>query len=742
MPHPIDYNGTQDDDQIRSIDLVHIEPSIREGLNVIPSLYGKRTSRPLRRYPPVIVTEPYITGSALIPSTLFCHTGQWDASPAVQFAFQWMADGTDISGATLQTWTSSIEYDGKEITCEVRGYNTKGEAYLISTNSITVSIIEPIEINDADWGAVSGISQHALTTVNNTKNVIVTGIGTENAQTVVRSVAYFFTGRSADKREDVNSMYNPVITGLSIQDSDLISNSNTMVVSKKLIQSLEIEPVQQLNIKNPNADMGNAAWTTFGPIEYIVNAHSGDYYNRAWFGGTNVDAAQQNFPYTYQYQDVPVEELWETDIDTGLCNIQILWYQSANASGGDAANMKVEFYDETKNNLLGFDDGAGLVGFPVNIYLRRNFHATVPVGTRYIRVFMEFLLVEGQNNNALLDTISGLIYKGNLPSSRSFGPAFEMWRLNFTRLNSAPYISLKEIEFRDDQGVDQALDGRVISGSEGMGGYAVNAFDDLRDNQYWASENSGIADGTAWIGYDFGTPTEVSEIDITARNGTNAHHIGREFILQGSDDGQFWYDVQVFDDIETFSSDQQKQFNVLQGVMPWTVVGENDPPLGTVLPNYVYKTNESEKHIGNIYTAKRRMNIKEISAMVLNGAYGEIGIARIATTGDRWFIDNEFGELEVHSYTATSTGRYEVTLDKDFEVEVGDLFAVIYTQLNTSTREKIYFDTNYLEGTLNNEAYDMLMKWRSSSETIVENLENLSYNNTRTSMLEVKGTYF
>ena len=49
MPWPNPYNGGQDNDLTRSIDNVHIEPSIREGLFLVSSLYGKDASRPLRQ---------------------------------------------------------------------------------------------------------------------------------------------------------------------------------------------------------------------------------------------------------------------------------------------------------------------------------------------------------------------------------------------------------------------------------------------------------------------------------------------------------------------------------------------------------------------------------------------------------------------------------------------------------------------------------------------------------------------
>lgn len=40
MPHPPLYPWGQDDDRTRSIDVVHIEPSIREGVHLVSAFMG------------------------------------------------------------------------------------------------------------------------------------------------------------------------------------------------------------------------------------------------------------------------------------------------------------------------------------------------------------------------------------------------------------------------------------------------------------------------------------------------------------------------------------------------------------------------------------------------------------------------------------------------------------------------------------------------------------------------------
>ena len=165
MPWPLLYNGGQDDDRTRSIDNVHIEPSIREGVHLVPSLYGKDASRPLYRFTVTNIVPPFITGDSKIPNVLTCNLGQWAGSPTPLFDFQWMSNGADIPGAKSQTWLSDIAYDNTVITCEVRGYNFLGEVYALTSNSIAISIIEPIEIGRMDFFTMSGLPQDKLLTL-------------------------------------------------------------------------------------------------------------------------------------------------------------------------------------------------------------------------------------------------------------------------------------------------------------------------------------------------------------------------------------------------------------------------------------------------------------------------------------------------------------------------------------------------------------------------------------------------
>ena len=214
MPHPPLYSWGQDDDRTRSIDVVHIEPSIREGVHLVSSLYGREASSPLNRYPPVSNHTAWIRGNPLIPAVLTAEEGTWISSPSAVFYYQWMADGIDIPFANQKTWTSTIEYDGAEITVEIRGVNAIGQDITI-TSSLNISIIQPIEVHEQENFLITGLQPGTNAQVTyDQRTVITSGLGSLDRLDVNRSVAYFLTGIASDDRFDTDQMSMSFITGI------------------------------------------------------------------------------------------------------------------------------------------------------------------------------------------------------------------------------------------------------------------------------------------------------------------------------------------------------------------------------------------------------------------------------------------------------------------------------------------------------------------------------------------------
>jgi hypothetical protein len=673
MPHPVVYNGNQDDDLTRSIDVVHIEPSIREGVHLVSSLYGSDASAPIYRYPPQNVTAPYITGPEQIPGTLTCHSGQWVASPAAVMSYQWMADGVDIPNATGPTWETSEAYDNTVITCEVVGRNALGEDYALTSNSIPISLIEPIVAEDLYFGLVSGIAAKQDLTLQDKREVVITGAAAPGRTDINRSVAYFMTGRAADQRSDINGVNVPIITGIEQKELLNVQNAEAIAVISSDAGTPLVENVPQpMNLKNNNADIGLGGWEVFGGANYHTDRSYNDGY--CFWGGEDVDAGQANMPYSYMWQDVEIFPVWETDVDAGLTHVDIFWMQNSWETK-DQANIKLAFLDVNKN-VLANHSGAGMWASPANVWFPRESSAPIPANTRFIQIIPEFNLVEGENLNAYIDYMRMDIRKGDRLNARSYGPTFDRWRLRFTQANAYSGVALSELEFRDSiGGVDLCTGGLELAGSEGAGGLAMYAFDDLRNGAYWAGEQNGVANGTAWLGYDMGTPVKPAEVDITARAGSDSLQMGTSFYLEGSDDGNLWTKVQYFPDIGTFSSGQQRQFVVLDGAFPYIS--------DTWVSNDFFRRtdNRDDKPMkGNQYQARARMNIQKIRARVqANNA--TVFPYRLALVRHDYSYAGGMVTEVIEEFSGNTNGVsewLEHTLTVPAEIEVGEFFSVIF----------------------------------------------------------------
>lgn len=692
MPYPVIYNGGQDDDRTRSIDSVHIEPSIREGVNLVSSLYGHKASFPIYRYPPVNLVLPFITGSPLIPSTLTCEVGSWNASPTSQYFFQWMANGVDIPSETNQTLTTTLAHDGITFTCEVRAMNTEGEDYAITSNSITATIIEPIELRTQVDAAITGLNSKNFQTIQIKREVFITGIGALNASTVVRSVGYFLTGRAANFRLDTNAMNLCMIQGRGSEGRFMVaSEPGLLVVNYPYNDPLVTSVPVIIQLKNWNAEMGTEGWSIFGAaIEYSTVKKDGNY---SWWGGANVHSGGSNIPYSYMWQDVPMESVWISDIDAGDCTLELSFYQSSDA-GNDKANVKVEFLAADQTTVIGYDAGPGIWSSPSGIFFLREKDIPIPSGTRYIRIIPEFQLFYGNNNDAFIDQIVPKIRKGVKIVDRSYGPNFEQWRVRFTLANSYSGCAVSEIEFRSTSGgADLATGGSAIAGSEGLGGLKSYAFDDLRSSGYWAGEQNAVGNDTAWIGYDMGTPVKPQEIDITARSGTDSFQVGLEFTLEGSNNGIHWTKVQQYvqSQIGTFTSGQQKQFPVVTGAIP----AFKDTAAAA---DYTYSrsTNTTDDFSGKgaLFKSYARFDITHL-LVLLDDNQGtpfnyrmQLARCSLEKNGSQQpgMISEVLEDIALTS-PGTNSGLQWVTvpctISHDFEV--GDLFLVRFYDVNAST---------------------------------------------------------
>lgn len=674
MPVPPGYTGGQHDYQIRSLDIVPIEPSIREGEKLITSIYGSPATLPLTRYPPLNTVAPIITGPSTIPGTLTCQPGVWTGSPTPLLYFQWMKDGIDIAGATSNTYTTVPADDGTAISCEVRGSNGIGEDYIISSNSINVSLIEPIEIDQLELYMISGLTQNQ-DLVNTDQQVLYTsGMSVENRLDMNRAVTYFSTGIASENRQDVTCQHLHILTGLGDESSDRVTYHAAYVISEPFQGTLVDGVSQTLGLVNADAELGTEGWTTDqGVVTYSnVQKHEGGY---SFYGGPPGSS------YRSVYQDVDIAAVWESEVDLGTTYCEVTWQQRSD-NFQDQANIRVEFFDGADVSL-GTDNGLGLWASPDEIFFERTVDFAIPANTRKIRIFLEFQLQEGSTLNAYIDTIEANIRKGNRETMRTlYGPDFEYWRLRFTDAASNSGAALSELEFRTTiGGADQATGGTILFGSAGQG--VINAdyaFDDLRNTGYWAGADGSIAAGTSWLGYHLTSSVKLAEIDITAKQ-TGLNDMAQQFYVEGSNDGLTWIPVQRFDyeDIGDFVASEQKQFEILDGAFSYC---HTTALVGNYTTDNVNNAGDYLQ-MGSVFQTKTRMNITHIAAYLDNQAFDyEIALVRLNNQKGTAAMISEV--LEIISTTSSGVLGWEThALASTYEFEVDEYFAVIVNDLNT-----------------------------------------------------------
>ncbi|TJW14472.1 MAG: hypothetical protein E5W82_10880 [Mesorhizobium sp.] len=111
--------------------------SLRLGLASI-AIFG---GFPSASNPPENTVVPAISGVPTVGLTLSCSTGIWTGTGPLSYAYQWKADGTNISGATASTFLLTSSEVGKAITCAVSATNAAGSG---SATSAATSAVETL----------------------------------------------------------------------------------------------------------------------------------------------------------------------------------------------------------------------------------------------------------------------------------------------------------------------------------------------------------------------------------------------------------------------------------------------------------------------------------------------------------------------------------------------------------------------------------------------------------------------
>jgi hypothetical protein len=137
--------------------------------------------------------------------------------------------------------------------------------------------------------------------------------------------------------------------------------------------------------------------------------------------------------------------------------------------------------------------------------------------------------------------------------------SYRYWRVQALGVQSGTNFALAEIEMRATiGGADQCVGGTAIASTTFAGSAASNAFDNSIST-WWATLSGSHING--WIGYDFGTPVEVLELSLTARNDSGFSQSPTTFVVEGSSDNITWDGIKLYT-AATWTTGSNQTFSV------------------------------------------------------------------------------------------------------------------------------------------------------------------------------------
>lgn len=119
--------------------------------------------------PPVNTVLPAISGTLAIGQVLSTTDGTWTGSPT-SYAYQWKRNGTDIGGATANTYTLTASDPGTTITVTVTATNAAGSASATSAGSAVSALLSNLisrwQLGEASGNRIDSISENHLSPQN------------------------------------------------------------------------------------------------------------------------------------------------------------------------------------------------------------------------------------------------------------------------------------------------------------------------------------------------------------------------------------------------------------------------------------------------------------------------------------------------------------------------------------------------------------------------------------------------
>lgn len=384
---------TQDEFKIGSIDLVHINPSIMEGERFYPTLLGPGAAIPIVRYAPTFLVDPSITGDFKIPSVLTCNPGVIDASPQATIFYQWQADGVDIPGETTNKFTTSLELDKVEITCDVDAVNILG-VDSGSSNGITAEIVEPIVNHENVYFALTGLNQEMQQNAMTEKTMVITGASTIERLDVQQDIVYMGSGMWVETRTDTNSATVAMMTGLNAPNRDETLGHEAYVIWQPTY-------LGDLAIVNPGAETGDlTGWTIdYGGVQAVTSATGAGAENGAYFFKGDDLGQEVN---SQMSQVTAVDPTIESDIDTGDVLYSFTFRHDSSAAR-DRLQVVLEFLDASDNVLDTYDTSQFILTANLSWTVAYTELLPVPALTRKVKITCTFIALYQTWNNGYIE---------------------------------------------------------------------------------------------------------------------------------------------------------------------------------------------------------------------------------------------------------------------------------------------------------------------------------------------------
>lgn len=150
---------------------------------------------------PVNSVAPAISGTAQVGQTLTVSNGTWSNTPT-SYAYQWKRAGTNISGATAQTYVPVTADVGNTLTCAVTASNAGGAGTAATSAATSAVVAAPSAGFSRDYNKANSTTTTGYSDIVNTGSGAPIGIASNRAYPVAPSGADFvyeaYEGTSPD----------------------------------------------------------------------------------------------------------------------------------------------------------------------------------------------------------------------------------------------------------------------------------------------------------------------------------------------------------------------------------------------------------------------------------------------------------------------------------------------------------------------------------------------------------------